>query len=107
ILLAGAACRHTELSRALDPGMASCIPADTAILAGIDLVQLRSSTAYPSLPAVPALAEAFPEAARLLVGYNGKDLLLVAGGAFRSAPTGWTQVEPGLALSGSDTAVHS
>lgn len=88
--------------------MASSIPADTLLLAGLDLDALRASPLYPKLPpAVRALAEPLRDAEYLLLASNGKDLLSIARGRFREAPPGATLVAPGLVAAGPSDSVRA
>jgi hypothetical protein len=88
--------------------MASSIPADTLLLAGLNLDEIRASPLYPKLPpAVQALAEPLRDAGYLLLASNGKDLLYMARGRFREAPPGATLVAPGLAVAGSPGSVRA
>jgi hypothetical protein len=88
--------------------MASSIPADTLLLAGLDLDALRASPLYPKLPpAVRALAEPLRDAGYLLLASNGKDLLSIARGRFREAPPGATLVAPGLVAAGPSDSVRA
>jgi hypothetical protein len=87
--------------------MASLVPADTLLLAGLNLPEIRASPLYPQLPLVAPVVESLPDATRLLLAFNGKDLLMIARGRILVAPAGWRQVEPSLAVSGSDNAVHA
>lgn len=104
LLLAAAACCCHRAAPAIDPVLASCVPADTTILAGVDCARLRVSPLYAG---VPAAADAFLEplrgAAYLLLTSNGKDYAIVAGGAFHEAPAGATLLAPGLAIAGSSS----
>ena len=88
--------------------MASCVPRNTALLAGIDLDRLRAAPLYSKLP-VAGLLEAQPlaGASNALLVWSGQDLLAIARGAFREAPAGATLLEPGLAVSGSPDSVRS
>jgi hypothetical protein len=85
-------------SRAID----SCVPSDTVVLASIDLEQARESPVYSKLPVPP-----LPEAARMMLAFNGKELLMIAQGKFSKPPAGWTPVESGLAVSGSEALVRA
>jgi hypothetical protein len=82
----------------------SCIPDDTQILAEVNLKQLRASTLYQNLPSWAKQASNDDD---LLVAFNGTDLLMISRGRTGPPPAGWTQVEPGLAVSGSDSAVRA
>jgi hypothetical protein len=106
-------CR-TAPEAAVDPGMASCVPPGAALVAGFDLDRLRASPLYPKLPGtVLAAAESFRGASRLLLVYNGRDLLSIARGRFPAPPAGATLVQRDLALAGTPeeirlaTAQHS
>jgi hypothetical protein len=110
VALAAAAisCRSINAPAGAGRDMASSIPADTLILAGLNLDELRASPLYPKLPpAARALAEPLRDAGYLLLASNGKDLLSIAHGRFREAPPGATLVAPGLAVSGSPDSVRA
>lgn len=85
----------------VDPAMAACIPAGATLLAGIDLVRLRASPLYSSLPqSAAALVAPLGEARSLLVASDGKNLLVIARGPFRQAPAGAMLLGDGLAIAG-------
>jgi hypothetical protein len=110
VALAAAAisCRSIDAPAGVGRGMASSIPADTLLLAGLNLDELRASPLYPKLPpAVQALAEPLRDAGYLLLASNGKDLLSIARGRFRKAPPGATLVETGLAVAGPPDSVRA
>jgi hypothetical protein len=110
VALAAAAisCRSVNAPAGVDRDMASSIPADTSILGGVNLDELRASPLYPKLPAaVRALTEPLRDARYLLLASNGKDIVAVARGRFREAPPGATLVAPGLAVTGSPGAVRA
>jgi hypothetical protein len=99
-------CRTSTVAHAVDPEAASCIPADTLALAGVDLDRLRAAPLYAKLPsAVTAMAGAFTGASSALLAYNGKDLLAIARGSFAQAPAGATLAAPNLALFGTPQVV--
>ena len=105
---AAIACRSVNTPAGVGRDMATSIPADTLILAGLNLDELRASPLYPKLPpAARALAEPLRDAGYLLLASNGKDLLSIAHGRFREAPPGATLVAPGLAVSGSPDSVRA
>ena len=107
-LAAAISCRSINAPAGVGRDMASSIPADTLLLAGLNLDELRASPLYPKLPpAVRALAEPLRDAGYLLLASNGKDLLSLARGRFRDAPPGATLVAPGLAVAGSPDSVHA
>ena len=81
------------------------MPPGTLLLAGLDLSRIRSSPLAGKLPLVAPFAEAFHEASRLLIAYDGKDILIIASGPFQAAPAAGTLVQPGLALCGPAAAV--
>ena len=105
---AGLACRHPAAPEAVDPAMASCVPQNAAMLAGIDLDRLRAAPLYSKLP-IAGLLEAQPlaGASYALLVWSGQDLLVIARGAFRQAPAGSALLEPGLAVSGSPDSVRA
>lgn len=108
LVAAGLSCRSTHAPAGVDRDMASSIPADTLLLAGLNLDDLRASPLYPRLPpAVRALAEPLRDAGYLLLASNGKDLLSMAHGRFREAPPGATLVAPGLAVAGSPGSLRA
>lgn len=87
--------------------MASCVSADTLVLAGVDCQRLRASPVYPKLPAaVAALLEPLRPATYLLLASNGKDYLAIGRGPFSQAPPGATLLAPNLVVAGSPDAVR-
>ncbi len=105
---AAIACRPLNAPAGVGRDMASSIPADTLIVAGLNLDELRASPLYSKLPpAVRALAEPLRDAGYVLLASNGKDLLSIARGRFREAPPGAMLVSPGLAISGSPGSVRA
>ena len=69
-------CRSINAPAGVDRDMAASIPADTLILAGVNLDELSASPLYPKLPpAARALAEPLGDARYLLVASNGKDIV--------------------------------
>src|ERR1700722_1839019 len=75
-------CRTSTVARAVDPEAASCIPADTLVLAGVNLDRLRAEPLYSKVPAAAvAMAGAFTDASSALLAFNGKDLLVIARGS--------------------------
>jgi hypothetical protein len=110
VALAGAAisCRSIHAPAGVGRDMASSIPADTVLVAGLNLDDLRASPLYPKLPpAVRALAEPFHDTRYLLLVSNGKDIVAIARGRFRQAPPGATLVASGLAAAGSPDSVRA
>jgi hypothetical protein len=105
---AAIACRSINAPAGVGRDMATSIPPDTPILAGLNLDELRASALYSKLPpAARALAEPLRDAGYLLVASNGKDIVAIARGRFREAPPGATLVAPGLAVSGSPDSVRA
>ena len=106
LICATLACRTSTVALAIDPEAASCIPAGTLALAGVNLDQLRAAPLYSKLPAAAAtMAWAFTGASSALLAYNGKDLLAIARGPFAKAPAGATLAAPDLALFGTPQLV--
>src|ERR1019366_2595663 len=107
-LAAAISCRPINAPAGVDRDMAASIPADTLILAGVNLDGLRASPLYPKLPpAARALAEPLGDARYLLLASNGKDIVAIAHGRFREAPPGAALAAPGLAVSGSPDSVRA
>lgn len=101
-----AACRTP--SSAVPSALSSCIPSDTLALAGVNLDHLRASPLYRMLPpGTAAFLQPLREASYLLLAYNGKDVLAVAGGAFHSPPPGAILLAKDLAVSGSPEAIRA
>jgi hypothetical protein len=76
-------------------------------VAGFDAVELRASPLRETFPPVALFLDTFREAAHLTVAFSGNDFLAIARGRFRTAPAGWTLVEPGVALSGPPQKLRS
>jgi hypothetical protein len=102
-----AACRSGAPPAAIDPAMAACLPPGTVLLAGIHVSEIRALPPGRQLPLVTPFLEAFRQAGQLLIAYDGQDALMVARGAFASAPAGATLVAPGLVLGGPDRAIRA
>ena len=99
---------HNAPPPAIDRAMASCLPADTVILGGVDCQRLRASPVYRKLPsAVTALLEPLRPATFLLLASNGRDYLAISRGPFGHAPPGATLLTPDLAAAGSPDAVRA
>src|ERR1039458_3129422 len=99
---------HNAAPTAIDGVMASCVPADTVVLGGIDCERLRASPMFRKLPAaVTALLEPLRSATYLLLASNGKDYLAIGRGPFGQAPPGATPLAPDLAILGSPDAVRA
>jgi hypothetical protein len=106
-LCASVGCRKApEAKRAIDAGLAACIPPDTPLIAGIDLAALRASPLYSKMPTVAkAFAAQLGEVSSALAAYNGKELLIALRGSFKAPPAGASTITPGLALIGSPEQV--
>jgi hypothetical protein len=77
------------------------VPPQTVALAGIQWEQVRNRPVYRSLPlAWAASLEPFRQARVAWVAYNGKDLLVIAGGAFSTTPSGTMPLTPHLVVAG-------
>ena len=110
VALAAAAisCRSINAPAGVGRDMATSISADTLLVAGLNLDDLRASPLYPKLPpAAPALAEPLRDTGYLLLASNGKDIVAIAHGRFREAPPGAALAAPGLAVSGSPDSVRA
>jgi hypothetical protein len=97
-----------ETTHAIDPALASCVPPDAGLIAGVDLGALRASPLYSKLPsAATTFAAQIGGVSTAVVSYNGKELLVAARGRFQTPPPGVTMLAPDLALLGSpqETAV--
>ena len=96
-------CRKApEAKRAIDAGLAACIPPDAKLIAGVDLDALRASPLYSKMPAAAnAFAAQLGEVSSALVAYNGKELLVAIRGGFKAPPAGAATIAPGLAVVGS------
>jgi hypothetical protein len=107
-LAAFAAGCHSAPPAAIHRALASCVPADTVILGGVDCERLRASPVYGKLPAsVTTLLEPLRPATYVLLASNGKDLLAIGRGRFEQAPPGATLLAPDLAVAGSPDAVRA
>ena len=110
VALAAAAvsCGSVNAPAGVGRDMAAYIPADTLLLAGLNLDEVRASPLYPKLPpAARALAEPLRDAGYLLLASNGKDIAAIARGRFREAPPGATLAAHGLAVSGSPDSIRA
>jgi hypothetical protein len=76
----------------------------TIAVAGFDLDRLRAAPLYEKLPSgAVALGETYHSAHRLLLAWNGSDLLIV----IRGSGPGATAVAPDLAVTGSPASVRA
>ena len=87
---------------AIDPALASPVPAAATILAGVDLDRVRTSPLYRQLPpAASGFLDALGPARSVLVASDGARYLVLARGDFREAPSGAALLGKGLAGMGS------
>ena len=97
----GLCCRHSA-------PLASAIPADAIVLASVDLGPLRAAPIAARLPeAARQNLETYRTASRLIFAWKPDSLLVLAAGAFRTAPAGATLASPNLAIAGTEDAVRA
>jgi len=107
-LSAAALACHKMPPPAIDPQLATCVPAGTSAVAGVDLERLRASPLYPKLSAAAmAFLGPFHDARYLLLAIQGKEFLMIAQGSFREPPAGATLLAPGLAAAGSPDGIRA
>lgn len=103
----GVSCRSGP-PPAIDPALATRVPAAATILAGVNLERVRRSPLHRELPpAALAFLEALGGARSVLVASDGGNLLVLTRGDFRQAPPGATLLGPGLAAAGSPDWVRA
>jgi len=108
LAFATAACRTAAPPPALDAELAACVPPETRVLARADLNALRANPGLQQLASGwAAFLEPARDASEVLIAYNGKDLLFIARGQFRTAPAGGRLLTPQLALAGGDAAIRA
>lgn len=108
IVALAASCRLAGPPPLVDPVLSNCIPSDSLALAGVNLDLVRASPLYGRLgPGAAAFLEPLREAGYALIAYNGKEVLAVAKGAFRTAPPGAVLLAKDLAIYGSPDAVRA
>jgi hypothetical protein len=101
-------CRSTSSPPVIDSAMASYVPANTVVLAGIDLDQFRATSLYRSLPPTAlAAVQTLRDASYLLIASNSQDLLFLARGRFGEAPPGATLISRTLAIAGAVDSVRA
>lgn len=82
----------------------AAIPPGTVALASIDLDRVRTAPVYPRLPqVVRALADSYRAGQRMLIAWNGTDVLLIV----RGAAPGSTAIGPNLVASGSPELIRA
>jgi hypothetical protein len=106
LVLVLSSCRSTRPPAVLDEGLTSCITSGTVLLAGLDLDRLRASPVYSKLAPAGMLLEPLRDASSLIITWDGKNVVFVARGKFREAPSGAALIEPTLAISGPAEAVR-
>jgi len=103
----GTACRQSQ-PPLVDAGMASWIAGDTVALAGADLDRLRASSFTAAMgKSVADLLERYSSDSKLMIAWNGSDLLIVERGLFKTPPEGATAIDLGLAATGSPSRVSA
>jgi hypothetical protein len=108
LALIGLSCGRKAAPGSIDPALASCVPGNTALLAGIDVERLRAAPLYAKLPVAALLeAQSLAGATYLLLASSGQDVLAIARGEFRQAPPGATLLAANLAVSGSPDRVRA
>jgi hypothetical protein len=99
---------HKAPPPAIDPRLLSSVPADTTVLAGLDLERLRASRLYQKIPAsVTPLLQPFHDCRYLLLTLRESGYLILGQGSFREAPPGATLLAPGLMAAGSSEAIQA
>jgi hypothetical protein len=91
----------------LRPGpdaITAAIPPGTVALACIDLDRVHSAPVFPRLPqTVRALADTYRTAQRILIAWNGTDVLLIV----RGTASGATAIGPNLVATGSPESIRA
>jgi hypothetical protein len=86
----------------------NAVPADTTAMAAVDLPALRAAPAYSKLPSpVKAFMDSLPAAKMVVLAWNGKELLMLAGGGSTQPPPGYTSIGNGIAASGSPERIEA
>jgi hypothetical protein len=90
------------------PPVANAVPADTTAVISVDLAGLRAAPAYAKLPStIRAFTDPLPAAKLLVLAWNGKELLMLAGGGFTQAPSGYTSIGNGIAAAGTPERIEA
>ena len=85
----------------IDTALASCVPADTVLVAGLNLDQIRATPLYRSvLPEVLNGIQSLRDTSYLMIAYNAHDLLFLGRGKYTEAPPGAALISNDLVISG-------
>jgi hypothetical protein len=107
-ILAVAALALVGCAPSAPPPVANAAPADTTAMASVDLPALRGAPAYAKLPSsVKAFMDSLPAAKVVVLAWNGKELLMLAGGGFTQPPSRYTSIGNGIAASGSTERIEA
>jgi hypothetical protein len=85
-------------NRTPPPKLTDAVPASATAIAGANLTVLRNSPAFARLPAT---ISGLREASKVLLVWDGRDLLILAEGV----PPGYTTIAPGISAAGSPSAI--
>jgi hypothetical protein len=108
LALIAVACKPSGPPPLVDDGMASCLTSDTLALAVADLDKLRGSPFVASLSgSARDLLAQYGNDSKLLIAWNGRDLLIIRRGLFKTPPPGATMIEPGLAAAGTPRRISA
>jgi hypothetical protein len=108
VTVLGTSCRSIKPPPVIDPELASCVPAGTVVLAGVNLEQLRATALYQSLlPGILAGIQSVRDTSYLLIAYDAHDLLFVGRGKYPEAPGGATLISHDLVVSGPPESVRA
>jgi hypothetical protein len=106
-MLAVAALALAGCGPSAPPPVANAVPADTMAMASVDLPALRAAPAHSKLPSsVKAFMDSLPAAKMMVLAWNGKELLMLAGGG-STPPSGYTSIGNGIAASGSPERIEA
>lgn len=82
-------------------------PPDSSAIVVLDLGMLRAEPVYDRLPAaIRAMTEPLGGVRQLAFAWNGRDLLLLAGG-FKQVPAGYVAIGKGIAASGAPERIEA
>lgn len=106
IIAACTALAATSCRQAAHSSLFACVPADSSLVAGVKLSEVRQWPLYEHLPDSWRSALAPVEGAQTaILATGGKEFLLIAQGRFPSPPPGTLMAAPDLAIFGpSDSA---
>jgi len=101
--MAMGACRTSGPATAIDAALANLVPADAAVVAGLDLKGLRTSSLYGRLPEKEhEFLESFRDATYALVAWRGDQLAIIGRGRI----PGGTPAGKGVSLSGAPALIR-